>query len=57
MSLRFASEQLSDLRHAAPLLIERGGDHDAAGTFSERMFYRLNVIHLIIGHGSEPRSF
>jgi DNA-binding NtrC family response regulator len=25
----------------------------AAGTFSERLFYRLNIIHLMVGNGSE----
>jgi DNA-binding NtrC family response regulator len=24
----------------------------AAGTFSDRLFYRLNIIHLAVGHGS-----
>jgi transcriptional regulator with PAS, ATPase and Fis domain len=24
----------------------------AAGTFSERLFYRLNIIHLVVGNGS-----
>ena len=24
-----------------------------AGTFSERLFYRLNIIHLMVGNGSE----
>ena len=28
-------------------------DRVAAGTFSERLFYRLNIIHLIVGNGSE----
>jgi two-component system, response regulator FlrC len=27
-------------------------DRVAAGTFSERLFYRLNIIHLIVGNGS-----
>jgi len=28
-------------------------DRVAAGTFSERLFYRLNIIHLTVGNGSE----
>jgi DNA-binding NtrC family response regulator len=28
-------------------------DRVAAGTFSERLFYRLNIIHLMVGNGSE----
>jgi DNA-binding NtrC family response regulator len=28
-------------------------DRVAAGTFSERLFYRLNIIHLMVGTGSE----
>jgi two-component system, response regulator FlrC len=28
-------------------------DGVAAGTFSERLFYRLNIIHLMVGNGSE----
>jgi transcriptional regulator of acetoin/glycerol metabolism len=28
-------------------------DRVAAGTFSERLFYRLNIIHLMVGDGSE----
>jgi DNA-binding NtrC family response regulator len=28
-------------------------DRVAAGTFSERLFYRLNIIHLIVGNRSE----
>jgi DNA-binding NtrC family response regulator len=28
-------------------------DRVAAGTFSERLFYRLNVIHLVVSNGSE----
>jgi DNA-binding NtrC family response regulator len=24
----------------------------AAGTFSARLFYRLNIIHLVVGNGS-----
>jgi DNA-binding NtrC family response regulator len=27
-------------------------DRVAAGTFSERLFYRLNIIHLMVGNGS-----
>jgi two-component system, NtrC family, C4-dicarboxylate transport response regulator DctD len=27
-------------------------DRVAAGTFSSRLFYRLNIIHLIVGNGS-----
>jgi DNA-binding NtrC family response regulator len=27
-------------------------DRIAAGSFSERLFYRLNIIHLIAGNGS-----
>ncbi len=27
-------------------------DRVAAGTFSERLFYRLNIIHLVVGNGS-----
>jgi DNA-binding NtrC family response regulator len=26
-------------------------DRVAAGTFSERLFYRLNIIHLMVGDG------
>jgi DNA-binding NtrC family response regulator len=29
----------------------------AAGTFSARLFYRLNIIHLVVGTGSQPYSF
>jgi DNA-binding NtrC family response regulator len=28
-------------------------DRVAAGTFSERLFYRLNIIHLMVDNGSE----
>jgi DNA-binding NtrC family response regulator len=28
-------------------------DRVAAGTFSERLFYRLNIIHLMVGDGSD----
>ena len=28
-------------------------DRVTAGTFSERLFYRLNMIHLIVGNGSD----
>ena len=28
-------------------------DRVAGGTFSERLFYRLNIIHLTVGNGSE----
>jgi two-component system, response regulator FlrC len=28
-------------------------DRVAAGTFSERLFYRLNIIHLMVGNGSK----
>ena len=28
-------------------------DRVAAGSFSERLFYRLNIIHLMVGNGSE----
>jgi DNA-binding NtrC family response regulator len=28
-------------------------DRVAAGTFSERLFYRLNIIHLTVGNGSD----
>ena len=27
-------------------------DRVTAGTFSERLFYRLNIIHLVVGNGS-----
>ena len=27
-------------------------DRVAAGMFSERLFYRLNIIHLVVGNGS-----
>jgi DNA-binding NtrC family response regulator len=27
-------------------------DRVAAGTFSERLFYRLNIVHLMVGNGS-----
>jgi DNA-binding NtrC family response regulator len=28
-------------------------DRVAAGTFSERLFYRLNLIHLVVGNGND----
>jgi hypothetical protein len=34
--------------HCARLL-----DSAAGGTFAERLFYRLNIIHLMVGNGSE----
>jgi DNA-binding NtrC family response regulator len=32
-------------------------DRIAAGTFSERLFYRLNIIHLMVGNVRKPYSF
>ena len=29
----------------------------AAGTFSERLFYRLNIIHLMVGNGAPAAAF
>jgi DNA-binding NtrC family response regulator len=31
-------------------------DRVAAGTFSARLFYRLNIIHLIVGDGSRAAA-
>ncbi len=31
-------------------------DRVCAGTFSERLFYRLNIIHLVVGNGSHATA-
>ena len=48
-------------RPAAPVRLISGTtesllDRVAAGTFSERLFYRLNIIHLIVGDGSRAAA-
>jgi len=58
MSFRCGSDQLASLRRgSSPRLKDHGvaPRSSRGGTFSEPLFYRLKIIHLVTGAGP-PRS-